>query len=612
MADELKDVIKLQNQVNATDQASIGSTPLGTNPMKLGQLAAGYNSATEASSDAFYLLHQLKGGAWALFTSDYGNKIQYGDSSVSAGKSFIGDSFKARDSSTNLAIRTTTDAEAIGVNDTNGRVRIGAGTYAYDEMLGVNGAIVLGSSVAASPLDGTLDFYSGAFRFRQGGVWVSPIAGSGTANYIPVFASSTTVGDSALYQSGSSVGVGLTDPAYTLEVLTSFGIRSATTATQIISSGVGGSSGDARLYLEANGNDSASDAFIGFFTEYNIGACEIGIDASDGYFKISPNTLSATANGFLFDKATGDIAIGDMGLGTTSGIPLTVQNEVSATNSVQDILGIRVVSSGSVQAGFGGRIRFDIEDEYAATYTSSFGCIYSGWSSSNPHYKMYLSPRVAGGAPLVAEFGSTTHGPLAESTCEFGDIAGGNYSLIEQDGTLYFGGDATVWEDVNIDISRLQSGGSAPGFVNKRTTGIYQLSFDVGESVSGCFEIPHAVKLSSDMYPHIHMTSDGGDTNGYAQWRFVYQIKNSGDTWDAAATTIDTGAGAIQFTASWEELVFEWPSVVANLAEVGAQVSFTLQRISSGASEWAGEIFLETFGFHVEMDTVGSRTRVNK
>ncbi len=49
----------------------------------------------------------------------------------------------------------------------------------------------------------------------------SGMGGSGTANYIPKFTASTTIGNSAIYQSGNNIGIGTTNPVAALEVSTS-------------------------------------------------------------------------------------------------------------------------------------------------------------------------------------------------------------------------------------------------------------------------------------------------------------------------------------------------------------------------------------------------------
>jgi hypothetical protein len=57
---------------------------------------------------------------------------------------------------------------------------------------------------------------------KAGGVMApklaEPIGGSGTTNYIPIWTSSTNLGNSTIYQSGTNVGVGTTTPTSMLTV----------------------------------------------------------------------------------------------------------------------------------------------------------------------------------------------------------------------------------------------------------------------------------------------------------------------------------------------------------------------------------------------------------
>ena len=215
--------------------------------------------------------------------------------------------------------------------------------------------------------------------------------------------------------------------------------------------------------------------------------------------------------------------------------------------------------------------------------------------------------------PDALTFGESTNPYLrfvTTNTAEEVQVSGGNvgthYTKFEADGTLVFVGDATVWEDLNFSIGQLRTGGTRPGFVNKRTTGIYQDSFDVGEEVSGSVEIPHAAKISSTMTPHIHWTSDAGDTTGNFRFEITYKITAEGAEWTSAVTVINTGDIAI--SQQWENTRADFTSTIANLNAVGAQLELTIKRVAADTDEWAGEIFISTWGLHHEKDMDGSRT----
>jgi hypothetical protein len=90
---------------------------------------------------------------------------------------------------------------------------------------------------------------------NAGGVLVPglarPVGGGGTTNYIPIWTSNTNLGNSAIYQSGSNVGVGTTTPTSTLTVAGSLSGNSvnASTTYQIAGSNVLSTPGDGNLFL---------------------------------------------------------------------------------------------------------------------------------------------------------------------------------------------------------------------------------------------------------------------------------------------------------------------------------------------------------------------------
>lgn len=84
---------------------------------------------------------------------------------------------------------------------------------------------------------GTLDLGSSTFRWDEGyintlrfsdgtsmttaaGGGGGGVGGSGTANYLPKFTGTTTLGNSAIYESAGSVGIGTTSPSYKVDVRT--------------------------------------------------------------------------------------------------------------------------------------------------------------------------------------------------------------------------------------------------------------------------------------------------------------------------------------------------------------------------------------------------------
>jgi hypothetical protein len=197
---------------------------------------------------------------------------------------------------------------------------------------------------------------------------------------------------------------------------------------------------------------------------------------------------------------------------------------------------------------------------------------------------------------------------LLTATTETNIGTGANYTTFETDGTLEFNGNATVWEDVNIDLSPLLTGGTKPGFSAPGTTGIRLLAFAVGEEVEGTLEIPHSYKLSSTITPHINWVNIGAPTGtDYVEWQLEYFIVDA-EGIVGAASTIVTGDVAVDTDDERVDANFS----TFSHATLGGQIGFKLSRIAADGDAYAGECGVLTFGFHYEIDTVGSRQITTK
>ena len=190
-----------------------------------------------------------------------------------------------------------------------------------------------------------------------------------------------------------------------------------------------------------------------------------------------------------------------------------------------------------------------------------------------------------------------------------------NYSQFEEDGTLEFNGNATIWRDVNLGaalLSRPASG--APDideFVDEggTDTGIETYAFAQGEKVSGSLEIQHDYKEGSDIVFHVHWQGIAAPTGtDQVRWQLIYTFGKDGDTLDAVTTAADQTAIDTQYKFYRTDVV----TISDATIDIGDQLLFQLSRIVAAVDNYGGDALIATVGIHYECDTHGSRAITTK
>lgn len=206
---------------------------------------------------------------------------------------------------------------------------------------------------------------------------------------------------------------------------------------------------------------------------------------------------------------------------------------------------------------------------------------------------------------------------------KIGDITGGNYSEFEDDGTLKFEGDATVWDDIRVTPGGFDRAGSAdPALVSYQPGGsgiaTFLYEWQVNDIAYFTVQLPHSYKTGSDIKAHIHCTpgANGVTENGRTVgWKIDYSWASINGNFGAMAT-LDL-SDACDGTNHKHQMT---PDVTITGTDKGisSMLICNIKRTDTGTDDtWSGTAsgslpLLLEIDFHFQIDTVGSRESASK
>lgn len=197
---------------------------------------------------------------------------------------------------------------------------------------------------------------------------------------------------------------------------------------------------------------------------------------------------------------------------------------------------------------------------------------------------------------------------------QFGDVSAGNYSEFEDDGTLSFKGDATVYRDIIIPGNSLApTGAAAPDLINFINANLQVRGFDGGattERLFGSCEMQHDYKEGSNIEIHVHWSPTTADA-GSVVWQLYYTWTNKHGTF-AAPTLITFTPDAAGGTA-WVHKFKSGGAISGAGKTIGSIFVFQLFRDPGATGDtYSADAALLDVGIHYECDTTGSRERTSK
>jgi hypothetical protein len=164
-----------------------------------------------------------------------------------------------------------------------------------------------------------------------------------------------------------------------------------------------------------------------------------------------------------------------------------------------------------------------------------------------------------------------------------GDGGTTDYSKFETDGTLQFNGAATVWNDIQFEISSGRVPAvNAPTF-SVFTTNTKEFQFDVDDYIDlNSEELAHGWKEGTEGEFHLHVALDSGNTSGgneYAKFTLYIAYVNSSSVWTETSLTqeLTIPDGSAALTAFYLDM----GNVSFTGLEIGTQVKCRIERIAA-------------------------------
>lgn len=203
----------------------------------------------------------------------------------------------------------------------------------------------------------------------------------------------------------------------------------------------------------------------------------------------------------------------------------------------------------------------------------------------------------------MPEFNDHISGAGNVPTAKFGSAS--NHTEIEEDGTVIHHGDATVWDDQQVQLSGAQLHPTlTPTWIDYKGGRVLQFSNGSTEKIYFTTQLTHKRKADSDFDFHIHHIQPDTGT-GNVRWIFTYSISSIDGVFPTETTIVKLAVcdGTID-----KHIYHNIVDIVGVGIGISALIICSLTRDGGHVDDtYTGDVLLGAADHHIELDMLGSR-----
>lgn len=165
----------------------------------------------------------------------------------------------------------------------------------------------------------------------------------------------------------------------------------------------------------------------------------------------------------------------------------------------------------------------------------------------------------------------------------------------------------TFFEDMRFNATRIRQGATAKPDFDTTNLGLLYPQNDDTEIGYISDQMPHAWKIGTSIYPHIHYWQDEAQETVF---KLDYRFADNGTDPSGSFTTIAASNFVFTYTSGTILQIIAFPSIdLSAFSGLSLWFDFKLYRDDNIVT---GDVLLKGFDFHYEIDRPGSRDEFTK